>query len=211
MTKYCSLSFFKIDPKWRWMSDLAKDESSKEVQNVINNANTNYKTYSTLGLQSNSEFLLCMMTNSLEEIQTTISKLYFTVFGKYIIPTDIYTSIISNSSIQSQSTTNLKEQKKYMAICIIIKKSRWNDLDEGKKQSCIQTCFNIIKKNKVICKYSKSINSCQADAILTLESDNIINLQDIMNKLNHIISEYANINSMICIQKNIQKLIISLG
>ena len=112
MTKYCSLSFFKIDPKWRWMSDLAKDESSKEVQNVINNANTNYKTYSTLGLQSNSEFLLCMMTNSLEEIQTTISKLYFTVFGKYIIPTDIYTSIISNSSIESQSTTNLKEQKK---------------------------------------------------------------------------------------------------
>ena len=28
---YFNFSFFKIDPKWRWMADLAKEESAKEV------------------------------------------------------------------------------------------------------------------------------------------------------------------------------------
>ena len=34
---YFNFSFFQIDPKWRWMADLAKEESAKEVENVIKN------------------------------------------------------------------------------------------------------------------------------------------------------------------------------
>src|SRR3989304_1873670 len=32
---YFNFSFFKVDPKWRWMADLAKEESAKEVENVF--------------------------------------------------------------------------------------------------------------------------------------------------------------------------------
>ena len=28
---FFNFSFFKVDPKWRWMADLAKEESAKEV------------------------------------------------------------------------------------------------------------------------------------------------------------------------------------
>ena len=30
-----NFSFFKIDPKWRWMADLAKEESARELENVL--------------------------------------------------------------------------------------------------------------------------------------------------------------------------------
>jgi len=83
---FFNFSFFKIDPKWRWMADLAKEESAKEVENVIINSGIKFRSYSTLGLRDDAEFLFWFAAETVEEIQNVISKLYLTVFGKYIIP-----------------------------------------------------------------------------------------------------------------------------
>ena len=45
---FFSFSFFKIDPKWRWMADLAKEESARELENILENASVKIRTYSTL-------------------------------------------------------------------------------------------------------------------------------------------------------------------
>ena len=44
---FYNFSFFKIDPKWRWMADLAKEESARALENVILNSQDNERTYST--------------------------------------------------------------------------------------------------------------------------------------------------------------------
>jgi chlorite dismutase len=49
-TYYFNFSFFKVDPKWRWMADLAKAESAKEVENVIKNSGIMFRSYSNLGI-----------------------------------------------------------------------------------------------------------------------------------------------------------------
>ena len=87
---FFNFSFFKIDPKWRWMADLAKEESARELQNIIENSPVNIRTYSTLGLRDDSDFLLWFMSESIEDIQETISKIYLTVVGKYIIILRVY-------------------------------------------------------------------------------------------------------------------------
>ena len=43
-TYYFNFSFFKVDPKWRWMADLAKAESAKEVENVIKNSGIMFRS-----------------------------------------------------------------------------------------------------------------------------------------------------------------------
>ena len=43
---FFNFSFFKVDPKWRWMADLAKEESAKEVENIIKNSKIMFRTYS---------------------------------------------------------------------------------------------------------------------------------------------------------------------
>ena len=68
------------------MADLAKEESAKEVENVIINSGIRFRSYSTLGLRDDAEFLFWFAAETVEEIQNVISKLYLTVFGKYIIP-----------------------------------------------------------------------------------------------------------------------------
>ena len=45
---FFNFSFFKVDPKWRWMADLAKEESAKEVENIITNSGTVSYTHLTL-------------------------------------------------------------------------------------------------------------------------------------------------------------------
>jgi len=71
------------------MADLAKEESAKEVENIIINSGIRFRSYSTLGLRDDAEFLFWFAAETVEEIQDVISKLYLTVFGKYIIPSRV--------------------------------------------------------------------------------------------------------------------------
>ena len=89
---FFNFSFFKVDPKWRWMADLAKEESAKEVENIIGNSKIMFRSYSNLGLRDDTDFLFWFAAPTVEEIQAVIEKLYKTVFGKYIIPSRTYLS-----------------------------------------------------------------------------------------------------------------------
>ena len=79
---FFNFSFFKIDPKWRWMADLAKEESAKELENILENSPVKIRTYSTLGLRDDADFLIWCMSESIEDIQETISKIYLTEIGR---------------------------------------------------------------------------------------------------------------------------------
>ena len=87
---FFNFSFFKIDPKWRWMADLAKEESARELENIVKNSPVNIRSYSTLGLRDDSDFLLWFMSESIEDIQETISKIYLTVVGIYFFLSRVY-------------------------------------------------------------------------------------------------------------------------
>ena len=63
------------------MADLAKEESAKELENVLLNSPVKCRTYSTLGLRDDADLLLWFMSESIDDIQETISKIYLTVVG----------------------------------------------------------------------------------------------------------------------------------
>ena len=57
------------------MADLAKEESAKEVENIILNSGVKFRSYSTLGLRDDAEFLFWFASESIDEIQDVMSKL----------------------------------------------------------------------------------------------------------------------------------------
>ncbi len=69
---YFNFSFFKVDPKWRWMADLAKEESAKEVENIIKNSGIKIRTYSNLGLRDDADFMFWFAAKTVDEIQIVI-------------------------------------------------------------------------------------------------------------------------------------------
>src|SRR5688500_19369570 len=85
---FLNFSFFKVDSKWRWLNEIGKEEAAKEFESLLEVANTKMKviSYSTIGLRSDADFMLWMISDSVEKMQILTSKIYYTVLGKYVEP-----------------------------------------------------------------------------------------------------------------------------
>jgi chlorite dismutase len=212
-------SFFKIDPKWRWMADLAKEESAKEVDNIIRNSNVRFRSYSTLGLRDDAEFLLWFASESLEEIQGVVSKIYLTVFGKYIYPTHVYLSN-TRPSIYAKGPRGHgwlagEEQKQYVIVYPFIKTREWYLLSVQERQQMMDEHIQIGKKYpQVILNTTYSFGIHDEDFMLAFETDDLTAFQNLIMELRETkVSRYVQIDTpmIVGVKKDIIPLIASLG
>ncbi|MEO9307360.1 Chlorite dismutase [Nitrosotalea sinensis] len=217
--QFFNFAFFKVDPKWRWMADLAKEESAKEVENVLKNSQINYRVYSTLGLRDDAEFLLWFVSDSVEKIQDSISKLYLTVFGKYIIPTHVYLS----STRPSMYASNQKprgwiggeEQKKYVVVYPFIKTREWYLLPLEKRKEMMAEHIQVGHKYPdVLLNTTYSFGIHDEDFMLAFETDTLHKFQDLIMDLRETqVSRYVAVDTpmIVCIKKDLVSMIRSLG
>jgi len=216
---FFNFSFFKLDSKWRWMADLAKEESAKEVENVLNNSYVKYRTYSTLGLRDDADFLIWFVSESIEEIQNIISKLYLTVFGKYIIPSQVYISCtrpsIYTDSGRAPSILNDDIPKKYAIVYPFTKTREWYLLPNEQRKKMMNQHIEIGKKYpEVILNTTYSFGIGDQDFMLAFETDNLNSFQSLIMDLRETkVSLYIQKDTpmIVCVKKDIIPLITSLG
>jgi len=216
---YFNFSFFKVDPKWRWMADLAKEESAKEVDIIIKNSGIMYRSYSNLGLRDDADFLFWFAAKTVDEIQVVIEKLYKTVFGKYIIPSRTYLSCTRPSIYvkdgKSQGFVTGTEQKKYVIIYPFTKTREWYLLSKEKRQEIMDEHIQVSKKYpQVVLNTTYSFGIHDEDFMLAFEVDDIRDFQDLIMDLRETqVSTYVknDIPMIVCIKKDIVPLILSMG
>ena len=217
---YFNFSFFKVDPKWRWMADMAKEESAKEVENILKNSGIRYRAYSNLGLRDDADFLLWFVGNSLEEIQKAIEKLYKTVFGKYIIPSRTYLScsrpsIYVKGQAKEHGFVTGMEPKKHVIVYPFTKTREWYLLPQEKRQEIMDEHIEVSKKYpQVILNTTYSFGIHDEDFMLAFEVDNVRDFQDLIMDLRETqVSTYVknDIPMIVCVKKDIVPLISSLG
>lgn len=216
---FFNFSFFKVDPKWRWMADLAKEESAKEVENILTNSQIMHRTYSTLGLRDDAEFLLWFSSESVEAIQNVTSKLYLTVFGKYIVPSHTYLSSTRPSIYTEGPRTHGwlggEEQKKYAIVYPFIKTREWYLLPLEKRKEMMTEHVAVGRKYpevKLNTTYSFGIHD--EDFMLAFETDDLHKFQDLIMDLRETrVSAYIKVDTpmIVCVKKDIISLIRSLG
>ncbi len=216
---YFNFSFFKIDPKWRWMADLAKEESAKEVENVIKNSNILFRCYSNLGLRDDADFLFWFAAKTVDEIQTVIEKIFKTVFGKYIIPSRTYLSCTRPSLyVQEQKPHGFvtgNNPKKHVIVYPFTKTREWYLLPKEKRQEIMDEHIEISKKYpQVVLNTTYSFGIHDEDFMLAFEMDNIRDFQDLIMELRESqVSTFVknDIPMIVCVKKDIVPLIFSLG
>jgi chlorite dismutase len=216
---FFNFSFFKIDPKWRWMADLAKEESAKEVENVILNSGIKFRSYSTLGLRDDAEFLFWFASQSIDEIQDVISKLYLTVFGKYIIPSRVYLSC-TRPSIYARKGRTISfvadnEPKKFVIVYPFTKTREWYLLPQEQRQKMMDRHIDVSEKYpQVILNTTYSFGIHDEDFMLAFECDNLRDFQNLIMDLRQTnVSAYVAVDTpmITCVKKDIVPLITSLG
>jgi len=216
---FFNFSFFKIDPKWRWLADLAKAESAKEVDNVIRNSGIKFRSYSTLGLRDDADFLFWFAAKSVEEIQDVISKIYLTVFGKYIVPSHVYLSCTRPSIYAKKEKTisfvSGNEPKKYVVVYPFIKTREWYLLPREQRQKMMDEHINVSQKYPgVILNTTYSFGIDDQDFMLAFETDILQDFQNLIMDLRETkVSAYIQQDTpmIVCVKKDIIPVITSLG
>jgi len=216
---FFNFSFFKIDPKWRWMADLAKEESAKEVENVIINSGIKFRSYSTLGLRDDAEFLFWFAAETVEEIQNVISKLYLTVFGKYIIPSRVYLSSTMSSTYARKGTLPSfvlgNEPQKYVIVYPFTKTREWYLLPQEQRQKMMDQHINVSEKYpQVTLNTTYSFGIGDQDFMLAFECDNLRDFQNLIMDLRQTpVSAYIAVDTpmITCVKKDVIPIITSLG
>lgn len=216
---FFNFSFFKVDPKWRWMADLAKEESAKEVEQVIRNSGIKCRTYSTLGLRDDAEFLLWFAADSVEEIQAVISKIYLTVFGKYIVPSHVYLSS-TRPSIYAKMGRTISfvagdESKKYVIVYPFIKTREWYLLPLEQRKKMMDEHIEVGHKYPhILLNTTYSFGIHDEDFMLAFETDDLHSFQDLIMELRETqVSAYVQQDTpmIVCVKKDIISLVSSLG
>jgi chlorite dismutase len=216
---FFNFSFFKIDPKWRWLADLAKAESAKEVDNVIRNSGIKFRTYSTLGLRDDADFLFWFAAKSVEELQDVISKIYLTVFGKYIMPSQVYLSCTRPSIYAKKEKTvsfvSGNEPKKYVVVYPFIKTRDWYLLPREQRQKMMDEHIDVSQKYPgIILNTTYSFGIGDQDFMLAFETDVLQDFQNLIMDLRETkVSAYIQQDTpmIVCVKKDIIPLITSLG
>jgi chlorite dismutase len=216
---FFNFSFFKIDPKWRWMADLAKEESAKEVENVIVNSGIKFRAYSTLGLRDDAEFLFWFAAKSIDEIQNVISKLYLTVFGKYILPSRVYLSC-TRPSIYARKGRTLsfvagEEPRKFVIVYPFTKTREWYLLPQAQRQKMMDQHIDVSEKYpQVTLNTTYSFGIGDQDFMLAFECEDLRDFQNLIMDLRQTeVSAYVAVDTpmITCVKKDIIPLITSLG
>jgi chlorite dismutase len=216
---FFNFSFFKIDSKWRWMADLAKEESAREVENVIRNSGIKFRSYSTLGLRDDADFLFWFAAKSVDEIQNVISKIYLTVIGKYILPSQVYLSSTRPSIYAKKGLTlsfiDGNEPKQYVVVYPFTKTREWYLLPRERRQQMMEEHINVSQKYPgIILNTTYSFGIDDQDFMLAFETDNLRDFQNLIMDLRETkVSAYVKEDTpmIVCVKKDIIPLITSLG
>ena len=201
------------------MADLAKEESAKEVENVIINSGIKFRSYSTLGLRDDADFLFWFAAESVDEIQNVISKLYLTVFGKYITPSHVYLSCTRPSTYARKGTPSSfvvgNEPKKYVIVYPFTKTREWYLLPQEQRQKMMDQHINVSEKYpQVTLNTTYSFGIGDQDFTLAFECDNLVDFQNLIMELRQTkVSAYVAVDTpmITCVKKDIVPLITSLG
>jgi chlorite dismutase len=218
---YLNFSFFKIDQKWRWLNDIGKEEASKEFSTLIEVANTKMKVraYSSLGLRHDMDFMLWMISDSIEKFQILASKVYTTVVGKYIDTSLIYLSayrpsIYSNNKIQPGFMLD-EQPMKYLIVYPFIKSREWYLLPLDDRKKMMEEHIAVGKKfPQIRINTSYSFGIHDQDFTLAFETDDLMVFQDLIIQLRETrVSRYVvkDTPMIVCVYKPIDIVIRSLG
>lgn len=218
---FLNFSFFKVDSKWRWLNDIAKTEAAKEFSLLLEVANTKMKvrTYSTLGLRSDTDFMLWMISDSIEKMQVLTSKVYSTLIGKYIEPSQVYLSCLRESIYSANKVVpgfmTDEQPLRYVVVYPFIKAREWYLLPFEERKKLMEEHISVGRRYpqvKLNTSYSFGIND--QDFVLAFEIDDLIIFQDLIVHLRETrLSKYVikDTPMIVCVHKDAEDIIKSIG
>lgn len=218
--KFFTFTFYKVDPKWRWLNEMGKDEAAREFHELLEAANKRMKirTYSTLGLRHESEFMIWTISQSIENIQILASKIYTTILGKYLEPVSTFLSMTRKSMYSNRVKLGYeldKDPLRYVVVYPFIKSREWYLLPFEKRKEMMEEHIKVGRQYPdILLNTTYSFGIDDQDFMLAFETDSLSKFQKLIMELRETeVSRYIIKDTPMipCIRKDITAIIKSLG
>ena len=217
---FLNFSFFKVDPKWRWLNEIGKEEAAKEFANLVEVANTKIKVrlYSTVGLRADADLLVWMISDTIEKTQVMTSKIYSTVLGKYLMPSHVFISASRPSLYSSKVTPGFmtdEEPMKYVVIYPFVKSREWYLLPFEERKKMMDEHITVGRKfPQVRLNTTYSFGLDDQDFMLAFETPDLSVFQELIMQLRETkVSKYIvrDTPMIVCVYKGVEDIVKSLG
>ena len=198
---------------------MAKEESAKEIQNVMARSGARFRSYSTLGLRGDSDLLFWFGAPSVEEIQGAAARVYSTVLGKYLLPSRAYLSCTRPSAYAEKGGLLPFEAgappRRYAVVYPLTKTREWYLLPAADRRRMMDEHIRVGQKYPgVLLNTTYSFGLHDEDFMLAFECDDLPLFQDLIVELRETaVSGYvaADTPMIVCVSKDIIPLVASLG
>lgn len=219
-TLFLNFSFFKVDPKWRWLNEIGKEEAAKEFANLVEVANTKIRVrvYSTIGLRADADLLVWMVSDTIEKTQVMTSKIYSTVLGKYLSPSHVFISTSRPSIYSSKITPGFmtdEEPMKYVIVYPFVKSREWYLLPFEERKKMMEEHITVGRKfPQVRLNTTYSFGLDDQDFMLAFETPELSVFQELIMQLRETqVSKYVTRDTpmIVCVYKGVEDIVKSLG
>ncbi len=143
--QFVKYSFYKLDKLWRNRGAGEKTRGKKEFLEFLDSFSElmMIRTYSTVGMRADTDFLIWQATESLEKVQQFSTRLRSTSFGKHLDTPHSYlamtrSSVYLDNHKHADQDGKRKKVKpidsKYFFVYPFVKTRNWYQLDQASRQ-----------------------------------------------------------------------------
>ena len=217
---YLEFAFFKVVREWRLLTQSKKESSAKEFLSMIkkHSDKVSIKSYSTIGLRRDVDFLLWMTADSVDVFQDMVADLLKTRFGKYLDMPYSWMAVTRPSIYTKQHITAFEfelDHLKYLIVYPFVKSREWYLLPYQNRKKMMEEHGKIGRQYpNVRLNTTYSFGLDDQDFMLAFEVDDLSEFQDLIMKLRESeVSRYVvrDTPMVVSIMKDLNEILSSLG
>ncbi|HYU18169.1 MAG TPA: chlorite dismutase family protein [Chloroflexota bacterium] len=144
--QFVKYTFFKVLPAWRGQSPDEREAGKREFAGAVEEyaSRMMVRTYSTVGTRGDCDLMLWTVSDTLEEIQALVSRLFGTAMGPYLEIPYSYLAMTRRSTYVDKHTHAGQEAgrlrvrpvgAKYLFVYPFVKSRAWYALPQAERQA----------------------------------------------------------------------------
>jgi len=171
--RFVKYTFFRLDPDWRRLSDEERRASKNGFLSVMRkNDRLEPRSYSLVGTRGDADFMLWIITESLDSIRTLHADLMNTELGKYLSTPYSYLAMLRPSEYFGKPSDPEPAGSKHLFVYPFTKKREWYSIPFEERRRIMKDHVQIGHKfSSVTIHTAYSFGLDDYEFILSFETD----------------------------------------
>ena len=192
--QYVNFTFYRARPDWRMLDDDEKTSCKEAFARTVDEFRPELliRTYSTVGLRSNADFMIWRIGYDLEPMQEMTGRLNHTSMAKYVESTHSFLSMTKRSMYIEKNCAEHAEDRvhvvpgetDYLFVCPLQRTREWYSRPQEQRQEMMDENLRIGSKYRSVKLHTTySFGLDDQEFVVAFETDNPSDFLDLVQEL----------------------------